>query len=242
MNLIIDAGNTTVKVAVFKENTLFRLERTTYEDFSVLVNSLMENYDIRHAIISSVGRLTKDMFTLPISSDNIIWLSHKTPLPFINSYTTPYTLGVDRIALMAAATVVYPKKNVLVIDAGTCVTFDFKDENEVYIGGSIAPGLQMRFNAMHQQTAKLPLLYPKEAVPLIGASTSEAMQSGVVNGISLEIDGVISQYLQKFEDLTVILTGGDAVFLSKTLKNTIFAHSNFLLQGLYSILEFNKNR
>ena len=163
-------------------------------------------------------------------------------MPFKNLYKTPHTLGLDRIALVTAAVKNYPDKNVLVIDAGTSITFDFKNEHEEYLGGSISPGLQMRFKALNTFTAALPLIEPKEDAEHIGTDTEEAIQSGVIWGVVTEIDGIINWYKKNYNDLTIILTGGDMLFLSKTLKNGIFANSNFLLEGLNYLILFNKNQ
>jgi type III pantothenate kinase len=144
--------------------------------------------------------------------------------------------------LVSAASKLYPSQNVLVIDAGTCITFDIINSENEYLGGAISPGLQMRYQAMNTFTENLPLLEPEEDVDLVGNTTIKSMQSGVIFGITSEIDGVISMYNSQFKDLTIILTGGDSQFLCKRLKNSIFANSNFLLQGLNYILEFNKSQ
>ena len=123
---------------------------------------------------------------------------------------------------------------------GSCITYDMITDNTEYLGGAISPGFQMRYKAMHQQTANLPLLTPNEPVSLIGASTEAGMHSGVINGLVAELDGVIEQYQQRFSHLTVILTGGDSHFFAKLLKNSIFAHSKFMLEGLNHLLEYNK--
>ncbi|MGB5270960.1 MAG: type III pantothenate kinase, partial [Eudoraea sp.] len=167
-------------------------------------------------------------------------LSPNSKIPFKNSYATPQTLGMDRVALATAAFYFNPDANTLVIDAGTCITYDMINDYGEYLGGAISPGLRMRYKALHEHTSKLPLLEPKNYNDIIGNSTDASIHSGVLNGICREIDGVIGQYQSRFEDLTVILTGGDAQILSKRLKNTIFAHSNFLLKGLNYLLEYNK--
>jgi type III pantothenate kinase len=162
-------------------------------------------------------------------------------MPFKNLYKTPETLGLDRLALASAAVQQYPKTNTLVIDAGTCITYDFVDANAHYFGGAISPGLQMRYNALHKQTAQLPLLQPKRQTSYIGATTEASIHSGVIFGTVQEIQGVVSTYLLDYSDLTVILTGGDANFLCKQFKISIFANSNFLLEGLNFILDFNSD-
>ena len=162
-------------------------------------------------------------------------------MPFKNDYDTPHTLGVDRLALMAAAVDQYPKSNVLVIDAGSCITYDFMDANQNYLGGAISPGLEMRYKSLEAFTSNLPLLQKTVPNQSIGSSTEASIHSGILYGILYEIEGTIKAYQNKYPDLTVILTGGDADFLCKQFKISIFAHSNFLLEGLNFLLEFNSN-
>lgn len=242
MNLVIDAGNTAVKLAVFDQDQLVSQRAITYSDvLSALGDLFSSNPGITHVLLSAVGpwHFTSEEW-LP-DSCSLVELDSNTRLPFQLHYDTPETLGKDRIALAAAALSKYPEKNTLVIDAGTCITYDLITRNKEYKGGAISPGLQMRYRALHEGTAKLPLLEPEVPNQLLGTSTSGSIHSGVVLGICYEIQGVIQEYEVHYPDLTVILTGGDAQFLSKQLKNTIFAHSNFLLQGLNFLLEHNKN-
>jgi type III pantothenate kinase len=170
--------------------------------------------------------------------------SANTPVPYKNSYKTPQTLGLDRIALVAAAFEKYPNKNVLVIDAGTCITYDFLDKSGTYHGGAISPGIAMRFMALNTFTDRLPLVSTEKSAMdksnFLGKSTLESIQAGVLVGVSHEITGFVEAYCEKHPDLTIILTGGDVQTLSKSIKNTIFAPAYFLLEGLNSILEFNK--
>ncbi|MEP3209184.1 MAG: type III pantothenate kinase [Maribacter sp.] len=241
MNLIIDAGNTSVKLAVFdKQNLLFDVS-TEAERFIEKVKDIFNFYpDITWAIVSAVGYLNqKDIVALSIFCQVHV-LNHSSKIPFKNSYATPQTLGVDRVALATAAFYHNPTANTLVVDAGTCITYDMVNDYGEYLGGGISPGLHMRYEALHNQTSKLPLLELDDPLDLIGNSTKSSIHSGVVHGVLAEIDGVIERYSSRFEDLTVILTGGDAQFLSKRLKNTIFADSKFLLAGLNYLLEYNK--
>ena len=157
-------------------------------------------------------------------------------------YETPETLGVDRIALVSGAVKKFPNKNILIIDAGTCITFDFVNDKTVYFGGAISPGIEMRYKSLHAFTSKLPILEKNYPQNFIGKNTIESINSGIVNGVTQEIKGVINQYKKKYTDLTVVLTGGDINFLAKQLKSSIFAHQNFLLEGLNEILIFNKNK
>jgi type III pantothenate kinase len=242
MNLIIDAGNTSVKLAVFDKEKLLYNESLEREFFFKKAKEIFNQYaGINWAIVSAVGYLDpKDLSALSVFCKFHV-LNHDSEIPFKNSYATPHSLGVDRMALATAAFYHNPAANTLVIDAGTCVTYDMLNDYGEYLGGAISPGLHMRYKALYNQTAKLPLLQPDEPLDLIGNSTESSIHSGVVNGISAEIDGVIEQYKKRFKDLTVILTGGDAHFLSERLKNTIFADSNFLLRGLNFLLEYNKH-
>ena len=241
MNLIVDVGNTYVKLAVFQEQNLLWQQKLDPEDFPKVIKKVFKKYhDIQSAIISSVVIFDKKYISVLSIFVEVHILSHSTEIPFKNSYATPQTLGMDRIALATAAFYHNPDANTLVIDAGTCITYDMINDYGEYLGGAISPGLRMRYSALNEYTSRLPLLEPEDFHDIIGNSTNAGIHSGVLNGICREIDGVIGQYQSRFEDLTVILTGGDAQILSKRLKNTIFANSNFLLEGLNYLLEYNK--
>ncbi|WP_036156835.1 type III pantothenate kinase [Maribacter forsetii] len=242
MNLIIDAGNTNVKLAIFKKSEIIHLETVVVDLFVEAVKKIFKEFPkIKYSIVSSVGSLSKEQMKVVAVFCNLHELSNRSKVPFKNSYASPQTLGVDRLALVTAAYYFNPHHNNLIIDAGSCVTYDMLNDFDEYLGGAISPGVQMRYKAMHEQTAKLPLLEKKELLDYIGNTTENCLHSGVVNGITLEIDGVIDLYKARFENLTVILTGGDTQFLSKRLKNTIFADSKFLLKGLNYLLEYNKH-
>lgn len=239
MNLIIDVGNTRVKTAVFEDSKMIHNESLIHESFISEAINIIKKYNCANAIISSVGALNKSQIAKLQVEINLIELNYNTKVPFVNKYSTPKTLGVDRIALVSSAISKYPKKNVLIIDAGTCITYDFVNNEGSYYGGAISPGLQMRYKALHVFTEKLPLLEPTEICELVGNSTETSIHSGIINGIINEIDGIIKQYRKKNTDLTVVLTGGDVNFLSNRLKNGIFANPNFLLEGLNTILTYN---
>ncbi|WP_223032804.1 type III pantothenate kinase [Hanstruepera marina] len=242
MNLIIDVGNTFVKFAVFNKNSILEKSRFEVSDFTTEFEAVCKNYkSLGNCIISSVGNFDPEYLEQVSDKLHIVFLDSNTPVPFKNLYQTPTTLGVDRLALVSASAVQYPEKNVLIIDAGTCITYDFINEQNEYLGGAISPGIQMRYKSLHNLTAKLPLLNIKMPERLIGDSSEEAIHSGVILGVISEIDGAIDAYKLKYADLTVILTGGNANFLSKQLKSSIFANSNFLLEGLNYILQFNLN-
>jgi len=240
MNLIIDIGNTRLKLAVYEENSCVKKVTVLRKDFLNTVNKILKEYpEIKKGIISSVDFFSKEEENELKQLLKLTLVSASMKLPFKNRYATPKTLGVDRIALIAAAADQYKKENVLVIDAGTCVTFDFLNSKNEYLGGAISPGLTIRYEALHNLTAKLPLLEPKDSNFLIGNTTESSIHSGVINGLINEIDGVIQQYQSSYKDLTIILTGGDTNFLAKRLKSSIFANSNFLLEGLNHLLKIN---
>lgn len=242
MNLIIDVGNSQIKVAVFKQDELVSVAVKQVDALLDHVQNIFKKHsNIGHIMVSSVAHLPNSVIESLEKYAPVMMLSNTLKVPFKNDYASPETLGVDRIALVASAFSEYPDQNCLVIDAGSCITYDFIDQNGHYKGGAISPGLMMRFKAMHTFTAGLPLIDSIEFGDFIGTNTRECMISGVVNGSLNEIDAVISQYQKKFKDLTVILTGGDSHFLSKRLKSSIFAHPNILLRGVNCILELNKH-
>jgi len=242
MNLIVDVGNTLIKLAIFDESELIERTSVTHKKASAKVKELIMDYPkVKKAILSSVGKKNKSLEKVLKEHVDVLKLSSKTKVPFQNDYLTPKTLGVDRIALVSASVEQFPENNVLIIDAGTCITYDFINSENHYLGGAISPGLKLRYESLHNLTEDLPLLELDNHDDLIGRSTVESIHSGVVNGVINEIDGIIDRYIIKFPDLTIILTGGDADFLAKRLKNSIFANSNFLLEGLNFILEYNTN-
>ncbi|MFZ3274966.1 MAG: type III pantothenate kinase, partial [Lutibacter sp.] len=214
-------------------------ESLTNFSFVSEAKKIVKKYKCTSAIISSVGSVNKSQIDELRAEISLIELDYDTKVPFVNKYATPKTLGVDRIALVSSAISKYPNKNVLIIDAGTCITYDFVNNEGNYFGGAISPGLQMRYKALNVFTENLPLLEPSEIVELIGNSTETSIHSGIINGVINEIDGVIEQYRKKNTDLTIVLTGGDIKFLSNRLKNGIFANPNFLLEGLNTILTYN---
>lgn len=242
MNLIIDVGNSYVKLAVFDKEELVEKKSVKARCFLEAVNNIGNKYvEISYVIIASVGRLDHSDLKALKKRFNVFGLDVNSKLPFKNLYATPKTLGIDRIALVCGSVSKFSDKNVLIIDAGTCITYDFIDSKNNYYGGAISPGIGLRYKTLNVFTANLPLLEIKMPSELIGDSTENAIHSGVIYGVIKEVDGIISEYKEKYRDLTVILTGGDAKFLSKQLKSSIFANSNFLLEGLNYILHFNLN-
>lgn len=239
MNLIIDIGNTQVKIAVFKHKELIYKDTFVKEYLITSLQKIKTKYSVKNAILSSVDTLKEEILNEIIKYFPLIVLDHQTKIPFFNKYKTPSTLGVDRIALMAGAVTEYPDQNVLVIDAGSCITYDHVDADKNYYGGAISPGIEMRYKSLNTFTANLPKLSRIDEIPPTGDSTQNAIHSGVLNGILMEIEGIIEQYKEKKQKITIVLTGGDTIFLAKNIKSTIFANPNFLLVGLNSILIYN---
>ena len=240
MNLVLDVGNSYLKMAVFDNNKLHQRELLKVNiNLASFLKTIKSMPDIVNVIVSSVSVLNVDIYTYLNENYKLIELNNQLKFPFENCYHTPNTLGEDRLALAAAASFYYPNKNVLIIDAGTCITYDLINASNQYLGGGISPGIEMRYKSLNYYTSKLPLLDSKNDCELIGTNTKKSIQSGVINGVISEIDGIIRQYIMEFDDLTVVLTGGDSEFLSIRLKNSIFANSNFLLEGLNHLLQFN---
>jgi type III pantothenate kinase len=238
MNLVIDYGNSAAKVGIFDYQNL--LEKRTINSLDEL-GAYVKNSSADNLIVSSVKEDSNKIIEHAGQASRKFVLSHALPLPIKNLYATPTTLGVDRIAGVCGAQQIFPSEHCLVIDAGTCITFDFIDGRGRFFGGAISPGLNMRFKAVHTFTAKLPLVSPTENISLIGDSTESCIQSGVINGTIAELDGIINQYSQKFDGLRVILCGGDALFFENKLKTSIFASPDLVLIGLNSILNYNVN-
>jgi len=241
MNLVIDLGNTNSKIAVCSGSEIIESvssEKVSNKEIAYFISVYP---DLKGAIISSVVNHSRELIDyLDASFDTFLELTNTTPLPLTNLYKTSETLGYDRIAAVAGAHTIFPGKNVLVIDAGTAITFDMVTAAGEYIGGNISPGLNMRFKALHKFTSRLPLLTPEEnAIKLIGKSTHEAIISGVVNGLNYEIKGYISAFSKEYKSLQVVLTGGDANSFDKRVKNSIFVVSHLNLIGLNRILDYN---
>ena len=242
MNLAIDVGNTLIKLAVYESSALQLKKVCLKNEFLKTLVGVSEKFpSIKNCIISSVSFLTEHQMEKLQGMFKVTVLSSETKVPFNNLYATPKTLGVDRIGLIAAASVRFPKKNILIVDAGSCITYDFLNSENEYLGGAISPGIEIRYKALNNYTAKLPLLNSALPKKMIGDSTATSIHVGIMDGVLHEIDGFLTQYKNKYPDLTVILTGGDLHFLQDRLKNDIFADSNFLLEGLHYILEHNSD-
>ena len=242
MHLVIDVGNTQIKIAVFEQNKQVEYLTANQNELLSTIKALKIKYpNIQKAIVASVGTIENSILSSLKNSIEIQYLTKECKFPFKNTYSTPNTLGIDRMVLAAGAVLEYPNQNRLVIDIGTCITYDFIDENNNYLGGAISPGIRLRYESMNQKTAKLPSLTKKKPLHFIGNSTESCMHSGVVNGIALEMDGFIELYKAQYTNFITILTGGDSDFLAMRLKNTIFANSNFLLKSLNQTFQYNQN-
>lgn len=239
MNIAVDYGNTTAKVGIF-ENELLR-EKRLFPNPSAL-RSFLESHPAENMIVSSVSYPAEEVLSWAVIAGKKLPLSVLLPLPIKILYATPQTLGVDRIAAVCGAMDIYPHQPRLVIDAGTCITYEFLDEKENYHGGGISPGIAMRFEAMHTFTSRLPLVSPVLDAALTGNSTETCMQSGVINGIRAEMEGIIQQYRDRYPNTKIILCGGDASFFETHLKPSIFVAPDLVLQGLNRILQYHVNR
>lgn len=236
--LILDQGNTLTKIALFDHDAFMWIRYFNKLSVHDVEQLELDKINITAGIISSVS--VDACSLLPILPDiNWLILDHNTPVPLVNRYHTPETLGKDRLAGAVAASKLFPESDVLVIDAGTAITYDIVTRNKEYLGGSISPGLAIRFKGLHTFTGKLPLI---EAIPfneITGYDTRESILSGVINGTRLEIDGFIREYKEKYPELVIILTGGDAIYFDKKLKSNIFAFPNLVIDGLKLILHYN---
>ncbi|MBM3436116.1 MAG: type III pantothenate kinase [Bacteroidetes bacterium] len=246
MRLLLDFGNTLVKIAFFSSDKLLDLivsGNISPRQLSRLIEKTEQKHPtagiIKYAMLSSVRRIPKGIEDFLTGRFKLIILGHNTPLPITIDYKTPETLGRDRIALAVAGSGMFPGENILVIDAGTCITYDFVNRNGGYEGGGISPGLLMRFKALHTFTDKLPLIKKFGDTGLIGNSTNSSIISGVLNGAIAEVDYIINRYRKEYAVSKIILTGGDMIYFEKKLKNNIFANSNLVLEGLNMILNYN---
>ena len=236
--LVIDAGNTRFKLAIFKKNEIVWQDAMTVLTITGLEKVIAE-WNPEATLISSVIHMEAALVDFIRLLPNNIFLNEKTAVPITNKYETPQTLGRDRLANVVAASSIYPHADLLVIDAGTCLKFDIIDKDKNYYGGAISPGLKMRFESLHHFTEMLPLLTHVESAPLTGVSTETSIQSGVQNGMLAEINGICDEYRKHYANLELILTGGDWRYFLNHLKKPIFADPELTLKGLHLILLHN---
>jgi len=242
LNLIIDIGNTKIKAAIFFAGKMLQIESSTETELLFAKDLLSRNNNIKNVIVSSVREYPKSLIDhLKKKCDSVLFFNSELPIPLENLYETKNTLGYDRIAACIGAFVEFQNQNILVIDAGTAITFDFVNDNAQYCGGCISPGINMRYKALNQFTSKLPQLSISDNFELIGKNTNEAIIGGVQNGIIFEVDSYINKLKNENPNLKVVLTGGDAPFLHQNIENKAVLDVNILLSGLNRILEFNSS-
>lgn len=235
MNLAIDIGNTSIKAGWFEgENLLSKQDNLSVDELKHLINVKNPSFVIGS---STAAELFEDD---EWKKENFLLVNHKLNIPFTIRYKTPETLGADRIAAVAGAGSLFPDQNLLIIDIGSCITYDFLDKDHNYMGGAISPGIRMRYKAMHNFTARLPQLNPPDYFPeTLGDSTSSCMESGVMNGVLFEIQNFIQDFNANYGKIRVLLTGGDANYFEKKFKGYIFAAPDLVLIGLNVILRNN---
>lgn len=239
MKLIIDIGNTVAKLVAFDGDTPIEEVRTSNETLATL-DAFATKYAFTHGIVGAVREITPQAEAhLQALHIPILRFTPDTPIPIRNRYRTPHTLGSDRLAAAVGASSLQPGKDLLIIDAGTCVTYEVIDAQGNYWGGNIAPGMHMRLRALHEFTAKLPLVEAEGPVPGMGYDTQTAIRSGVLRGMKYEIEGYIRSMRAKYPKLMVFLTGGDKINFDTTIKSIIFADKFIVPRGLNKILDYN---
>lgn len=239
MQLVIDIGNTRIKAALFEKDEI--KHSFVFQSLEEVIESdLFQQFTITYCIVGSVVNGIEAFIEKLNQKVNVSIFTTDTPIPIQNNYKSANTLGSDRLAASIGGNTLFPNENVLVIDAGTCIKYNFTNKQNQYIGGAISPGLEMRFKALHTFTARLPLLSVDDGFnDLIGKNSTESILSGVQTAVVAEVDGLIDEYKNKFSDLKIVLTGGDYNFFEKRLKNSIFADPFLILKGLNAILKFN---
>ncbi len=238
MNLIVDIGNSFIKAAVVEHDEMLALHRfSSVEEFGQ--SALVGDYPrLRRAIVASTGVRTDEVASLLTEWGlEVLEMTQQTPVPIGNAYFTPETLGVDRLAAAVAAVELYGE-DCLIVDFGSAITIDMV-QGGTFLGGNISPGVEMRFRALHDYTQRLPKYTPTDEILELGRTTREAIEQGVMQGITNEIEGYISRFYAKNEKLALIFTGGDAKYFVKRIKNAIFAKCNLVIFGLNRILEYN---
>ena len=241
MNLVIDIGNTSVKVYLFENDQIFSKNLLNEASLMEYVKSLSKDFNIKNIICSSVTNSYRIELSQLLTDAKYYELSDKRlKIPFHNNYKTKNSLGQDRFGLVSAAFFKFPNENSLVIDIGTCITYDFIDSKNVYHGGAISPGINIRYKALNKYTSNLPLIEFNNIDKIIGSNTYESIHIGVSKGIIGEINEHINCLTEKYLKLNVIITGGDSTFLLNKIKNAIFADQDFLAIGLNNILKYNE--
>ena len=237
--LVLDFGNTLRKASVFQGDSLVELQSTNSDIVNIIETFKQKYPQMNRAVLSTVVQI--DLHLLHYLKENFQFLlfDHEVNIPIKNAYKTPLTLGKDRLAAAIGAYKLFPNRNVLIIDAGSSITYEILTKDARYIGGAISLGIQLRAKALNHFTDQLPLVEPRLQVKLVGDDTESCLQSGIVNGAIAELSAMIQAYENQFSDLKIILTGGDAIYFEKSLKYNIFASENLVLEGLNYILDYN---
>jgi type III pantothenate kinase len=238
ITLCLDFGNTRLKAAIFEDAALHKTIVLT-EDPAAHLQSIIDEFKPARSILSSVVNHPPEIEALLQRRTHFHRLNNESRLPFTIPVGKPETVGADRLAIAAASVFLFPKRNILAIGLGSCITYNFISQEHELLGGSISPGMEMRFKAMHQFTAKLPMAQADWNVPLVGYDTKTNLQSGVVLGMAKEIDGIIEAYEERYGNFNALLTGGDIGIFEPHLKNKIFADSELIFKGLYAISQIN---
>jgi len=233
-----DFGNTRLKCGIFTRRELTEV-LTLEDDSEKTISGLIDKYRPSKSLLSSVIEHNPAIEELLGKSTHFHKLGHHSKIPVTTPVGKPETIGADRLALVVAASDLYPGKNNLVIGLGTAITYNFVNKKKEFLGGGISPGMEMRFRSLHTYTARLPLVNKDLNFPLIGYDTRTNILSGVILGMAKEIDGIIDSYSEKYSNLNVLLTGGDSAYFACHLKNKIFADLNLIFKGLYAISELN---
>lgn len=239
MNLVLDIGNTNVKAAIFESGNLTEKKSVSLGDLGNVIDKYISQFRVQKIIASSVSASKEELAVLIDGRVEWLWLDHSIELPIRIEYQSKETLGMDRLAGLMGVFGQYPKKNVLVIDCGTCITYDLLTYDNRYFGGSISPGVAIRYKSLNKFTKNLPLLPTNFEPSLIGQTTTDSIHSGVIKGMTYEIEGFIHAYRERFGNLVIVFTGGDAVNFANEVKNTTFADLNLILVGLNKILEYH---
>ncbi|NQV51716.1 MAG: type III pantothenate kinase [Flavobacteriales bacterium] len=239
MNLVIDIGNTRAKLGLFEQGKLLENQVTSTAQLIDAIKAVLRENAISNIGIASVGASPDDWRAQLANEVRVLQIDQLTPAPIKTTYNTPETLGIDRLCGAVGAYHLFPKHNILVIDMGTCITYDLVELGGIHIGGGISPGYKMRLDAMHHFTARLPQVNPPQIAPSIGVDTNTSMAFGSFFGIVAEINGWIDKFNAEYANLKVILTGGDASSFEQRIENPIFAAPNLVLEGIHSILKYN---
>jgi type III pantothenate kinase len=238
MDLVIDIGNNFTKYALFEDDSLV-LRSDEPKGAFLFLQTVRSQYEIQNVIVSSVRPISAELESYLSEYKYVLELTYNIPLPINLNYETPATLGRDRIAAVVGAQAIWPDSNCLVVDAGTCITYDFIDSNGEYQGGSISPGLQMRYQALNNFTGALPLIEHQTPVSFVGKSTEMSIRTGVFNGLIHEINGTIRRYKLEKSPLNLVICGGNAKDLIDSMEEQAFHEDNLVLKGLHKILIYN---